>query len=34
MPRIVDLSMPVVDHFRWPVERRLKSATPRAICSR
>ena len=25
MPRIIDLSMPVVDHFRWPVERRLTS---------
>jgi arylformamidase len=25
MPRIVDLSMPIAEHFRWPVERRLKS---------
>ncbi len=25
MPRIIDLSMPVADHFRWPVERRLTS---------
>ncbi len=25
MPRIIDLSMPIADHFRWPVERRLKS---------
>lgn len=25
MPRIIDLSMPIEDHFRWPVERRLKS---------
>jgi kynurenine formamidase len=24
MQRIVDLSMPVADHFRWPVERHLK----------
>jgi arylformamidase len=23
MPRIIDLSMPIEDHFRWPVERRL-----------
>ena len=26
MPRIIDLSMAIEDHFRWPVERRLKSA--------
>jgi arylformamidase len=25
MSRIVDLTMPVEDHFRWPVDRRLKS---------
>ncbi len=25
MARIIDLSMPIVDHFRWPVERRLNS---------
>jgi arylformamidase len=25
MARIVDLSMPIADHFRWPVERKLKS---------
>ena len=25
MPRIIDLSMAIEDHFRWPVERRLKS---------
>ena len=25
MPRIIDLSMAIVDHFRWPVERRLNS---------
>jgi arylformamidase len=25
VPRIIDLSMPIVDHFRWPVERRLTS---------
>jgi arylformamidase len=25
MARIIDLSMPVADHFRWPVERRLRS---------
>ena len=25
MPRIIDLSMPIADHFRWPVERQLKS---------
>jgi arylformamidase len=25
VPRIIDLSMPIEDHFRWPVERRLKS---------
>jgi kynurenine formamidase len=25
MARIVDLSMPIADHFRWPVERRLTS---------
>lgn len=24
MPRIIDLSMPIEDHFRWPVERRQK----------
>lgn len=24
MPRIIDLSMPIDDHFRWPVERRVK----------
>jgi arylformamidase len=24
MPRIIDLSMPIEDHFRWPVERRVK----------
>jgi arylformamidase len=24
MPRIVDLTMPVADHFRWAVDRRLK----------
>ena len=23
MPRIVDLSMPIENHFRWPVERRV-----------
>ena len=23
MPAIIDLTMPVSDHFRWPVERRL-----------
>lgn len=23
-PRIVDLSMPIRDHFRWPVESRIK----------
>jgi arylformamidase len=26
VPRIIDLSMPIEDHFRWPVERRLRSA--------
>ena len=26
MPRIIDLSMAIEDHFRWPVERRLTSA--------
>jgi arylformamidase len=25
MPRIIDLSLAIEDHFRWPVERRLKS---------
>src|SRR5687767_10458317 len=25
MPRIIDLSMAIEDHFRWPVERRLNS---------
>jgi arylformamidase len=25
MPRIIDLSMSIADHFRWPAERRLKS---------
>jgi kynurenine formamidase len=25
MPRIIDLSMAIEDHFRWPVERHLKS---------
>jgi len=25
MPRIIDLSMAIEDHFRWPVERRLTS---------
>jgi len=25
MSRIIDLSMPIEDHFRWPVERRLTS---------
>jgi kynurenine formamidase len=25
MPRIIDLSMTIEDHFRWPVERHLKS---------
>ena len=25
MSRIIDLSMAIEDHFRWPVERRLKS---------
>ncbi len=25
MPRVIDLSMPIADHFRWPVERRLTS---------
>ncbi|MGH6895290.1 MAG: cyclase family protein [Geminicoccaceae bacterium] len=25
MPRIVDLSMAIENHFRWPVERHLKS---------
>jgi arylformamidase len=29
MPRIIDLSMPIEDHFRWPVERHLKSAHAR-----
>jgi arylformamidase len=24
MPRIIDLSMPIHDHFRWPVERRVR----------
>lgn len=24
MARIIDLSMPIEDHFRWPVERRVK----------
>jgi arylformamidase len=24
MPRIIDLSMPIDDHFRWPVERRVR----------
>ena len=24
MPRIIDLSMPIEDHFRWPVERRVR----------
>ena len=24
MTRIVDLSMPIEDHFRWPVERSQK----------
>jgi arylformamidase len=24
MPDIIDLSMPIEDHFRWPVERRVK----------
>ena len=26
MTRIVDLSMPIEDHFRWPVERRVKGS--------
>jgi arylformamidase len=25
VPRIIDLSMAIEDHFRWPVERRLRS---------
>ena len=25
MPQIIDLSMAIEDHFRWPVERHLKS---------
>jgi kynurenine formamidase len=25
MPRVIDLSMPIADHFRWPVDRRLTS---------
>jgi hypothetical protein len=25
MPRIIDLSMAIEGHFRWPVERRLTS---------
>jgi arylformamidase len=25
MPRIIDLSMAIEDHFRWPVERRVNS---------
>ncbi len=25
MARIIDLSMPIANHFRWPVERHLKS---------
>ena len=25
MPRIVDLSVPIEPHFRWPMERSLKS---------
>ena len=29
MPRIIDLSMAIEDHFRWPVERRLTSAHAR-----
>ena len=24
MSRIIDLSMPIEDHFRWPVERRVR----------
>ena len=24
MTRIIDLSLPIEDHFRWPVERRVK----------
>ena len=24
MPRVIDLSLPIADHFRWPVERRVK----------
>ena len=24
MSRIIDLSMPIADHFRWPVERRVR----------
>ncbi|MCB9948218.1 MAG: cyclase family protein [Rhodospirillaceae bacterium] len=24
MPRIVDLSMPIAQHFRWPVDRQVK----------
>ncbi len=23
MRRIIDLSLPIVEHFRWPVERKL-----------
>jgi len=26
MTRIIDLSMPIEDHFRWPVERRVKGS--------
>ena len=29
MPRIIDLSMAIEDHFRWPVERRLTSGHAR-----
>jgi kynurenine formamidase len=29
MARIIDLSMTIDDHFRWPVERHLKSAHAR-----
>ena len=24
MPHLIDLTIPIADHFRWPVERQLK----------
>ncbi|MEM7030651.1 MAG: hypothetical protein AAF629_13880 [Chloroflexota bacterium] len=25
MSKIIDLTMPILDHLRWPVERQLKT---------